>query len=130
ASASARDVRPVGTVPGAALHRRRRRWSRSPHDRTSEATASSARVRSPQDRNRNPVALSCLSLLSFGRPTTEPAMVRSARTRRLGLRAEPKWRNGRRGGLKHRWGPPRVGSNPTFGTIARAWAKADDPYGS
>ena len=29
---------------------------------------------------------------------------------------EPKWRNGIRGGLKHRWGLPRVGSNPTFGT--------------
>jgi hypothetical protein len=29
----------------------------------------------------------------------------------------PKWRNGRRGGLKHRWGQPRQGSNPCFGTI-------------
>jgi hypothetical protein len=28
----------------------------------------------------------------------------------------PKWRNGRRGGLKHRWGQPRPGSNPGFGT--------------
>ncbi len=28
----------------------------------------------------------------------------------------PKWRNGRRDGLKHRWGQPRVGSTPTFGT--------------
>jgi hypothetical protein len=28
----------------------------------------------------------------------------------------PKWRNGRRAGLKNRWGQPRVGSNPTFGT--------------
>ena len=28
----------------------------------------------------------------------------------------PKWRNGRRDGLKHRWGQPRPGSNPGFGT--------------
>ena len=28
----------------------------------------------------------------------------------------PKWRNGRRDGLKNRWGQPRVGSSPTFGT--------------
>ena len=28
----------------------------------------------------------------------------------------PKWRNGRRDGLKNRWGQPRVGSTPTFGT--------------
>jgi hypothetical protein len=28
----------------------------------------------------------------------------------------PKWRNGRRGGLKHRWPQGRVGSTPTFGT--------------
>src|SRR5438046_1308593 len=28
----------------------------------------------------------------------------------------PKWRNGRRGGLKNRWGQPRAGSNPAFGT--------------
>ena len=30
----------------------------------------------------------------------------------------PKWRNGRRGGLKHRWAKTRVGSTPTFGTTA------------
>ncbi len=29
----------------------------------------------------------------------------------------PKWRNGRRGGLKNRSGQPGVGSSPTFGTI-------------
>ncbi len=29
----------------------------------------------------------------------------------------PKWRNGIRGGLKNHWGLPRVGSNPTFGTL-------------
>ena len=28
----------------------------------------------------------------------------------------PKWRNGRRAGLKIRWGNTRVGSSPTFGT--------------
>ncbi len=28
----------------------------------------------------------------------------------------PKWRNGRRAGLKNRWEQSRVGSNPTFGT--------------
>ena len=33
----------------------------------------------------------------------------------------PKWRNGRRDGLKHRWGQPRVGSTPTFGTISLDW---------
>ena len=33
----------------------------------------------------------------------------------------PKWRNGRRDGLKHRWGQPRVGSTPTFGTISFDW---------
>ena len=31
--------------------------------------------------------------------------------------ATPKWRNGRRDGLKHRWGLPHVGSIPTFGTF-------------
>ena len=30
---------------------------------------------------------------------------------------KPKWRNGRRAGLKIRWGNTRVGSSPTFGTI-------------
>ncbi len=30
----------------------------------------------------------------------------------------PKWRNGRRGGLKHRWGQPHPGSNPGFGTTS------------
>ncbi len=34
----------------------------------------------------------------------------------LELRSEPKWRNGRRGGLKNLLGQPSVGSNPTFGT--------------
>ena len=29
---------------------------------------------------------------------------------------KPKWRNGRRAGLKNRWGKPRVSSNLTFGT--------------
>ena len=33
----------------------------------------------------------------------------------------PKWRNGRRDGLKHRWGQPHVGSTPTFGTISLDW---------
>ena len=28
----------------------------------------------------------------------------------------PKWRNGRRDGLKHRWVNPRAGSSPAFGT--------------
>ena len=28
----------------------------------------------------------------------------------------PKWRNGRRAGLKNRWGQPRVSSTLTFGT--------------
>ena len=28
---------------------------------------------------------------------------------------QPKWRNGRRAGLKIRWGNTRVGSSPTFG---------------
>ena len=34
----------------------------------------------------------------------------------------PKWRNGRRDGLKNRWGQPRVGSTPTFGTTTVALA--------
>src|SRR5206468_2227357 len=34
---------------------------------------------------------------------------------RFGL--APGWRNGSRGGLKIRWGQPRVGSNPTPGTV-------------
>jgi hypothetical protein len=29
---------------------------------------------------------------------------------------QPKWRNGRRAGLKNRWGQPRVSSSLTFGT--------------
>ena len=32
------------------------------------------------------------------------------------LQRTPKWRNGRRAGLKNRWGQPHVGSTPTFGT--------------
>jgi hypothetical protein len=32
----------------------------------------------------------------------------------------PKWRNGRRCGLKHRWPQGRVGSTPTFGTMLSA----------
>jgi hypothetical protein len=31
-------------------------------------------------------------------------------------RVMPKWRNGRRDGLKNRWGQLHVGSTPTFGT--------------
>ena len=38
-------------------------------------------------------------------------------TRPCGRRlSRPKWRNGRRAGLKIRWGNTRVGSSPTFGT--------------
>ena len=57
------------------------------------------------------------------RPILRPS--RKAERRDLTLRAvstiirlvaTPKWRNGRRGGLKNRWGKPRVGSTPTFGT--------------
>lgn len=33
---------------------------------------------------------------------------------------KPKWRNGRRGGLKNRWAQTHVGSNPTFGTSNNA----------
>src|SRR3954449_7439423 len=36
---------------------------------------------------------------------------------RANCRTRPKWRNGRRAGLKIRWGNTRVGSSPTFGTI-------------
>ncbi len=40
-------------------------------------------------------------------------------------RVLPKWRNGRRDGLKNRWGQLHVGSTPTFGTkmpfIVGAW---------
>ena len=40
-------------------------------------------------------------------------------------RVMPKWRNGRRDGLKNRWGQLHVGSTPTFGTnpytIVGAW---------
>ena len=34
----------------------------------------------------------------------------------------PKWRNGRRDGLKNRWAHARVGSTPTFGTTRRRQA--------
>ena len=36
------------------------------------------------------------------------------------LQRTPKWRNGRRAGLKNRWGQPHVGSTPTFGTSISA----------
>ena len=36
------------------------------------------------------------------------------------LQRTPKWRNGRRAGLKNRWGQPHVGSTPTFGTNIEA----------
>jgi hypothetical protein len=39
-------------------------------------------------------------------------------------RVMPKWRNGRRDGLKNRWGQLHVGSTPTFGTkhhLVGAW---------
>src|SRR6478735_4003530 len=39
---------------------------------------------------------------------------RITRLQRL-LSVWPKWRNGRRAGLKIRWGNTRVGSSPTFG---------------
>lgn len=43
-------------------------------------------------------------------------LIRSA-PGRYSRRCGPKWRNGRRGGLKHRWGRPRVSSSLTFGTM-------------
>ena len=41
----------------------------------------------------------------------------------------PKWRNGRRGGLKNRWGQPRAGSSPAFGTILRPRPVSHDRIG-
>ena len=42
----------------------------------------------------------------------------------------PKWRNGRRDGLKNRWGKPRVGSSPTFGTTAEWCNGSTEVFGA
>ncbi len=58
-------------------------------------------------------------IMAILRPTLEgwlpPVPVATTNLLHL-LEYEPKWRNGRRAGLKNRWGQPRVGSTPTFGT--------------
>ena len=51
--------------------------------------------------------------LSFRR---SPIDKRRCRWGILVLHPKPKWRNGRRGGLKNLWGQPRGGSSPPFGT--------------
>ena len=45
-------------------------------------------------------------------------------------RAAPEWRNGRRYGLKNRWGQPRTGSSPVSGTTAECRKPAFDWAGS
>ena len=41
------------------------------------------------------------------------------RGRRAIIASAPEWRNGRRYGLKNRWGQPRTGSSPVSGTGTR-----------
>src|SRR5512138_976693 len=42
-------------------------------------------------------------------------------------RVAPEWRNGRRYGLKNRWGQPRTGSSPVSGTSTKPNAEECPP---
>ena len=114
----------MGVQPRRAIERRLERlpargprtsWGRIP-DRRSDAGARLQGYfgRVPWRWGADTSIIRARDAVARGRPgTPDVARIR----RRLSMR--PKWRNGRRAGLKIRWGNTRVGSSPTFGSEAQ-----------